>query len=179
MTAEESSSRETPASPSGGGDGRLSVLQQLKNRHEEIKQNDYIDLPVPRWSDPEILVRYQAVDHGVIRKGGQEVDKAPARRKPDTEVNANCDVLARACVRVFARIDGEEFSLKPGEPRGDFTKFDRDLAENLGLDPDQSSARQVIRKLFFTDGDILSHAQKVAEFSGYREQEADEGLSGE
>lgn len=165
--------------PEVAGTGRLSVLGQLKERHEEIKEQDVLDLAVPRWSDPEIVVRYKAIDHSAIRAGGVAYDKAPAKRKAEAEVNANCDVLAKACVAVFARLDGQEYSLRPDDPKGEYTKFDADLGANLGLDRDDCTARQVIKALFFTDGDILGHAQKVAEFSGYREQEADEGLSGE
>lgn len=162
----------------GGDDDRLSVLGQLKARREQIKQGATIDFPVERWDDPEIFVRFKPVEHGVIRSGGTRVEGAQQKDKARVEVEVNCDVLIRGCVGVFARIGGKEYSLKPGEPRGEWTKFDADLAENLGLSED-ATAREVVKALYIFDGDIMSTAAKVAEFSGYRDKMADEEVSGE
>jgi hypothetical protein len=157
---------------------RLSVLGHLKERREQIKQSATTDLPVERWTDPEIFVRFKPVDHGIIRAGGNRVESAQPKDKARIEVEVNSDVLIRGCVGVFARINGKEYSLRPGDPRGDWTKFDADLAENLGLNED-STAREVVKALYIFDGDIMSTAAKVAEFSGYRDKIADEEVSGE
>jgi len=97
-------------------------------------------------------------------------------------VEGNADILIRGCVGVVAIVDGKEYSLRPGDENGEPTKFDQDLAENLGVEGiggRPPTARQVVRSLFLTDGDILSAASEVIRFSGYREAEADSTILGE
>lgn len=160
------------------GTGRLSFLGNLAERREEIIQGEQLVLPVPRWEDPEVLVKYKPIDHGHIRAAQTRVEKAPKAKKFQVEVEGNIDLLIRGCLAVVAKLDGEEYSLRPDDPEGDPTVFDSDLAENLGL-PEQATARSVVRALFITEGDILSHAKSLVEFSGYRETEADERIAGE
>lgn len=178
MPTEPSSDVATPTSASEVGPDRLSVLGQLKERREQILQTEHLDLPVPRWSDPEIVVRYKPVPHRYFAAGQKLVDKTTGKDKAKIEVQANIDVLIQGCTAVFARLDGQDYSLRPGDPKGDFTTFDPDLAENLGLG-DGATARETVMALFLVDGDIMSHAASLAKFSGYRETEADEGISGE
>lgn len=159
-------------------DSRLSILGQLKNRREEIRKGEHLDLPVPRWEDPTVIVKYTPLPHAVIRQAQDRVEKAPKQRKYETELNGNCDLLIRACDSVIARIDGQDYSLRPGDPKGEPTVFDPDLGENLGLG-ENATARDIVKALFITEGDILSHARSLVEWSGYREAEADEQLQGE
>lgn len=159
-----------------------SVLGHLRDRREQIAEEQLKVIPVPRWSNPEVFVRYRPVEHDELRKAQRLVERAKQNRSA-AEVNSNADVLIRACVAVFARLEGrdEEMSLRPGDPTGELTTFDRDLAANL-LGPEEAenaTARQVLRALFFTDGDILSHAEALVNWSGYRTRETDEQLEGE
>lgn len=159
-----------------GGEG-VSVLGNLKARREAIIENAHKDLPVPRWRDPEIFVRFRPVDHSVIRKGQVAVEKALDRDKARREVEVNSDLLIAACVGVYAVIDGVEYSLRPGDPEGELTTFDDDLAENLGLEG--STARAVVKGLYIFDGDILRTAGEVIDFSGYTRERANERVAGE
>lgn len=159
-----------------------SFLSSLKERREEVLAEQVLRLPVPRWNDPVIIVKYKPVPHGFIRAGQQRVEKASARQKSEIEVDANADILINGCVGVMAVVDGREYSLRPDDPNGDLTLFDEDLAENLGVEGvggRPPTARSVVRALFLTDGDILSAAGEIVKFSGYRETEADSDLSGE
>lgn len=157
-----------------------SILGGMAHRREEIIQASTKDLPVPRWTDPEVFVRFRPVDHGLIRKGQVAVDKATDRDKAKREVEVNSDVLVAGCVGVYALIDGTEYSLRPDDFEGEMTRFDADLAANLGLDnPETATARQVVKGLYMFDGDILSTAGAVIRFSGYVEKEATERVSGE
>jgi hypothetical protein len=166
--------------PSNASEDRRSVLGNLKARREQIFQGEVLDLPVPRWRDPQIHVQYKPVEHSTIRAGQTRMEKAPKNRRYQVEVEANCDLLIKGCVAVYARLEGDSsrYSLRPDDWEGDPTTFDPDLAENLGL-PESATARDVVRELFMTEGDILSHAQQLIEFSGYRETEADESVEGE
>lgn len=159
---------------------RLSILGNLRSRREEIAEKLHLDLRVPNWDDPAIYVRYGAIDHAYIARSRDRIEKAKSNRRGELELESNVDLLIRACVAVYAKLEGDdtEYSLREGDPEGELTAFDPDLAENLGLERD-ATAREVVRRLFFTDGDIFSHAQKVVEFSGYREAEADEAIRGE
>lgn len=158
--------------------GRLSVLSQLDKRRQAILEKEHLDLAVPRWTDPEIFVRYKPVPHEHFSRGAQRVEKATPKDKPKVELESNIDVLVQGCIGVFARIDGKDYSLRPGDPNGEWTGFDADLAENLGL-PTGAGARAVVKALFIVDGDIMSHGSSLGEFSGYKEAEADTQVAGE
>ena len=82
----------------------------------------------------------------------------------------NCDILVRACQGIYAIEDGDfttKYSLRTGDERGEWTKFDSDLAHSL-MDEGAQNAKavNVVRELYITDGDIVSAAQQVITFSG-------------
>lgn len=159
--------------------GGMSLLQSLKDRRQTIAKSQVLDLQVPRWANPEIWVSYQAVDFNVVDRARRNADKAKGDKQSDAILMANIDSLIAGCVGVYAILEDDDehrhFSLRPGDPEGDLTTFDRDLAQNLGLNS-EATARQVVRTLFFTDGDILEHAQRLGRWSGYRGETADEEL---
>lgn len=167
--------------PQGSGPGGMSLLTNLRDRRESIAQALTLDKQVPRWSDPSIWVRYIPVDFKVANKA-----RILATSKGDQAEKillANVDTLIAGCIGVYATLpgvvddDGElkQFSLRPGDPDGPPTTFDRDLAQNLGLNS-EATARQVVRTLFLTDGDILSAAADLAKFSGMAGEAADDEL---
>ena len=156
----------------------LSVLGSLKERRQQVVNETVLRLPVPRWRDPELVVVYKPVDHKYIRAAQDRVSKAPKERRYEAEVDGNADILIRGCVGVVAVVDGKDYSLKPGEPHAEPTLFDADLASNLGLD-DAATAREVVRSLFIAEGDIISAAGALTQWSGYRETEADSTILGE
>jgi hypothetical protein len=141
MSTTPSSDVDQPTVAPELGQDRLSVLGQLKERREQILQKEHLDLPVPRWKDPEILVRYKPVPHRYFAAGQNIVDKATGKDKAKIEVSANIDILLKGCTAVFARLDGQDYSLRLGDPKGDFTTFDPDLAENLGLGDNATGRR--------------------------------------
>lgn len=160
----------------------LSILGSLKERRQQVLEEQVLRLPVPRWEDPSIVVRYKPVAHTFIRTAQNRLEKANADKRSEVELEGNIDILIRGCDGVLAVLDGQEYSLRPGDENGDPTLFDKDLAENLGVEGTGGkapSARQVVRALFITEGDILSAASKLITFSGYRETEADSAIVGE
>lgn len=154
------------------------MLGSLKARRQEILNKEYLDLAVPRWTDPEIIVRYKPVDHAVIRRAQMNAENAPKKKRIETELNGNCDILIYGCVHISARIGDKTYSLNPDDPEGELTQFDSALAANLGLEQN-ATARSTVKALFLTDGDLLQHASRVVEWSGFREDESDEELEGE
>lgn len=162
-----------------------SPLLRLGQRRKEIKSSQVLPLQVPRWENPEIWVEYEPVDYKTIRAGQMAVEKAK-KGKIEAELNMNADLLIKHCIRVFAILDGKEYSLDPEAPEGEFTIFDEALGRNLGLyDGEEEegftapTARQVCRELFITDGDLTDHAVRLTRWSGLRNAEADEEFQGE
>lgn len=155
---------------------RNSILGRLRARRDEIAAAQFIDLPVPRWEDPVLKARYRPLEHEVIRKGFQTQRKA--KDKAAAEVNTNADLLIAACMGVYAEEDGKQMSLNPNGPDEEWTTFDPDLAASLGL-PENATARQVVRAVYFTDGDVIATGRRIIEFSGYQLEEGDDELLGE
>jgi hypothetical protein len=162
--------------------GSPSILSSLKERRQQVLEEQVLRLPVPRWDNPTIVVLYKPVEHSFIRLAQTRVEKANGDKKGEVEVDANADILIRGCAGVVALLDGKEYSLRPGDEDGEPTLFDKDLAENLGVEGSGGktpTARQVLRTLFITEGDIISASTELIKFSGYRETEADEAVLGE
>lgn len=155
----------------------ISALTHLRDRREAIVQEQILERRVPRWSDPEIWVRYEPVDFDIADKVRKMSERSKGRLTSQQILDANIDALIAGCIGVYATLEGDErqFSLKPGEPEGPLTTFDADLAQNFGL-PEGTTARQVVRTLFLTDGDILYHGQELSKFSGFAGEEANEQL---
>lgn len=173
---QEEQGRTEPGTIDTGG---LSILGSLKERRLEVFNAQELRLPVPRWDNPEIVVKYKPVDHKLIRKTQDKVEGIKDKdKKFQAEIDGNADLLIRGCVAVVAIVDGKEYSLRPDDPHGEPTVFDMDLAQNLGLG-DRVTAREVVKALFIAEGDIMSASQALVQFSGYRETEADSTVSGE
>lgn len=157
-------------------DTSLSQLNQLAARCAEIQNAQVLDLPVPRWTDPEIHILYRPLELEALTKAQKAVAKAKGDRS-EVVLDQNASGLIKACVGIYALIDGERYSLKQGDPNGELTVFDDDLAAALGLDPGR--ALPLCKKLFITDGDLLSHALQLTEWSGFAATKSDEEFTGE
>lgn len=135
-----------------------------------------LDLKVPRWDDrggPEIWVRYGPSDPDVAMRAAER------RAKQDSAmVLANADALVDACVGVYLKADGREFSLRPNDAEGPLTRFDADLAVALGLD-EHARAVDVVRALYLTPGDLLNAAVALGEWSASKAETVDQAVLGE
>jgi hypothetical protein len=165
-------------------ESRHTPLLSLKQRREDLKKKLYIDLPVPRWGpDLEIVVRYGPVDNNVVEKAleyRQNQFKQGGQIRAGWSILVNADVLVHSCIGIYAIIDndGIQRSLKVNEPEAPWTRFDPDLAENLGLDPIVSpSAVDACRALYQTDGDLLIAANKLFEWSGESTEKLEEDFT--
>lgn len=146
-----------------------SPLERLRAEREAMQQRLHIDLRVPRYELP-IFVRY-----GPLSQARTEaIDKRFRNKKgEDRSVLLNAAILVEACQGVFVHDeDGEPVGIDPEQPHV-WPKFDAHLAEMLGIET--ASAADVARWLYGTDGDLISTAQKVVEWSGYGDTEDDSG----
>lgn len=149
---------------------------ELKSRREKIAQELVKSFRVPRWEEPEIYCEFSIIEPSDLAKALQKREKQK-NRKDDWVSWAYCDILAPKCKRVYAVMDDNHdtiYSLRKGDPTGEPTKVDHDLARALGLDPAEVTASETFRKLFFAEGDLIDFATKVFRWSSIVNEEADE-----
>lgn len=140
-----------------------SPLASLRDRREKAREELHLDLAVPRL-EPPVYVRFAPVEQSQINRINERHRKS---KDKDKDVIINALVLTEACRGVFEVIDGESVSVNPGGRDGDWPRFDPELADLLGLNPDETKAVDVVRGLYLTDGDIIATASRLAEWSGY------------
>jgi hypothetical protein len=156
------------------GDAAPSVtpLLSLKDRRNQIVNELYVDLQVPRWESPEIYVRFKPVS---ATKLNTSIEYRRKSKTADWSFLANADVLVDSCIGIYAVMEGnvdEKLSLRPDDPQGSWTKFDSDLAKALGLDVNR--AVDTCIGLYLTEGDLIETANKLFKWSGIANEEADE-----
>jgi hypothetical protein len=168
---------------------KASPLLSLRERRDEITKNLHLDVRVPRWGDvddgPQIWIRFEPANPSEFSDRIEKAQKNTNKPK-DWMIRENANVLVKACVGVFA-LQGEEpaddevdarerLSLREGDPYGDWTKFDPDLAESLGLAPN-CGAIAVCRALFLTEADLTGAANKLLRWSGMSLGRTDEDFT--
>jgi hypothetical protein len=152
---------DSPTSPSP-----LDEVQgTLAKRRAKIVEDLFVDLDVPHYDDPPVTMRFQPVEHAVIKAALQKAEKGPKAERAEAEVRAHADLLVKACVGISS-----------GDTSWDGFG-DKDLAAEL--DVTEARAIAVCRALYVTEGDLISHANAVIRFSGYKETEIEGDLSGE
>ena len=158
--------------PRGGSvPAQLSPLASLRARREEIVNDMYIDIKVARWENPEIYVRFRPASATKLSNSLERRRKAGGS---DWAMLANADMIIDSCVGVYAVLDHDsenKYSLRPGDPNGEWTKFDGDLAEALGVSERRATA--VVQALFLTEGDLIEVANKLFTWSNIAGDEAD------
>jgi len=169
-------------------EAKSSPMTSLRDRKKQILESLHIDLAVPRWSDPELFIRYTPVALKEVEKAGKAVERAKAGDKSEASINANMDVLIRCHVGIYAVISGEKYCLDPDDPErwvpfdpdasnAEWTRIDETLAKALGVEDER--ARAVCRELFNTELDIVAQASRLVEWSGAYDDEARERFEGE
>lgn len=172
----------------------MSPLGSLKKRRAQIADKLFLELKVPRWDTPdadgergpEIWVRYRPAAPSGAAKKAEQFNRMGGKKPDDWAVQLNAQVLVQCCEAVYAvqgdaPEEGEEdarpkISLREGDPYGTLTKFDPDLADALGIE--NANAQAVVRKLYFTEGDLIAAANKLMEWSGVANDEAEDGFLG-
>lgn len=149
-----------------------SPLAALRQRIQQARQQRVLDLPVPGLE--RVVVRYGEVP-------APELARIYRKRKKDTweeqSLLAACDVLAVACMGIYERADDGELvadgDLLASQPDGSPVTFATLRLAETGRAVDE------VRALYVTDGDVLTAADRVTEFSGYTNPNDQKALLGE
>jgi len=151
-------------------------LLSLKKRREQIVNDLFIDIKVPRWDSPELYIRFRPVSATKLSKTIQKYqDKARKDTNTDWSFLANAEMLYDACIGVYAVVDGDrdnKLSLRPNDPNGTWTRFDETMADALGLEANR--ATDVVVGTFFAEGDLIDTANRLFRWSNIANGEADE-----
>lgn len=156
-----------------------SQLERIRARRKDIVAELHLDLKVPRWDDegdfPPVYVRYRPIDIGRLNA---IADRAKDDKDSDATMTAEAALLVEVCLGVYMLVDGKAVSFDPeGDPQ-DWPKPGPRLAAVLGVDADLGSP-EVLRKLYFTDGDLVESSRALAIWSQRKAVEADKQLAGE
>jgi hypothetical protein len=167
---------------------RITPRLALAAQRQEILSTLHLDLKVPRWSDPEIYVRYRPIEAGQVEKSMRRRAAGAEDQQNDASLLFHADVLISACLGVFAVLDGDlkkKYSLGlgddglpsdwPSDDPADWTRFDRDLAEALGLEEWKwGQATNIVRALYLTDGDLIDASTELSAWSTRKNETAAE-----
>ena len=154
-----------------------SPIFNLEKRREEMESSLFLTLRIPRWSEPEIHVKYKPFKSDEVQSALETAEKSQ-----EATVRSSAMILVDCCVEVYATMadhPGKKFSLRRGEqvplPMTAETgvRFDPILAEALGLPPHLREAVAVVRKLYQTDGDVIDASFRVAEWSAQASETVD------
>jgi hypothetical protein len=174
---DQTSSENVPAAPS-------SALARLRARRQQPLTQLHIDLAIPRY-DPPIYVRYKPIAQTRLEEIGKRAEKSKER---DATAIGNATVLAESCVGIF-ELDHDQLdedgnptpvSIDPDNPSTDpekWHKFDKDLVTLFALDAAPRAA-EIVRQMYFTDGDVAASVVKLGEFSGYSETDLERAYTG-
>lgn len=150
-----------------------SALSSLRARREAAVKKLHLDLAVPRL-DPPVYVRFRPIGQAEIN--GINARHAKSKAK-DVDVVINAVSLATACLGVFDEVEGQLRSIDPSGDADDAPTFDERLAALLEL-PEGSTAVDVVRGLYLTDGDIIATGARLAQWSGYAWQDIERESEG-
>jgi hypothetical protein len=161
----------------GGESASVPVIEAtpliaLRQRRQELIDEMYMDLRVPRWDNPEVYVRFKPVSASRLNTA---IERRRKQKAENWSILANADMLVDACVGVYASFDGgqTQYSLRLDDAEGSWTKFDHDLAAALGLEDAKSQAETCLG-LYLTEGDLIDAANRLFKWSGIVVDEADE-----
>jgi hypothetical protein len=137
----------------------VTGLARLAEARKAALETLHLDMQVPRL-DPPVFVRVRPISASEI---AAITKRFRGNKTPDAAVMHNAALLAEVCLGVF----GVDEHGQPVEDPQDWPRFDEQLAEILGMDG-ASTAVDVVRGLYLTDGDVASAADRVVEWSGFR-----------
>lgn len=165
----------TQGDPQGNGaeGARATLLNQLRGKREELKEDHYLDLDIPGY-DGMLVGRFRPFPIEKSEKKMREFQKLAG--KAPMLLKAACDTLIDACEQLMIRKEAGTEPV-PIDPDVDPPiAFDSRAAELFGF-PAQT-ARQVVIGLFPTEQSIVALNVEVSRWMQTLQRDTDEELLG-
>lgn len=164
---QEDEGAEVEASSSNGKVDVSTIMDELRQRREEIGEDTitFLDLPgLEGKSGARLVGKYRRMSYSELEKIGRRVEKS---KHPQKTLMAQVDTIASALVEMCLRLpDGTIKPLAeiiPGRDPDLPVLYDNSLGEFLGFDPD-GSARKAVLATFNNDLAIPGHHNDLAEW---------------
>jgi hypothetical protein len=156
-----------------------SVLDKLREKRNEIAEGRTVELAIPGYGDT-LVARYRAIPYREVTKARKKNAKRSGS-DPDAELRFGTSMLARACDAMLVRPDEDgglvELQTTVPEFGDEPVRYDKRLAEAVGMDPAMAnSASAVIRFVFGADDStwaLMRHAEAYEEWLASNETDAD------
>jgi hypothetical protein len=174
--AAESAVLAAPVTPEKEAEAPLSTpLRSIRERRENLVDGLYLDHQIPRWHDPELFVRLNPV---VTKRLNARVKAREVQGKKDDKIDwqllANCDLLVDCCAGIYAVWPDNPDVKASLDGKDEWSLFDQRTAVALGVENEAQWPEQLVRKVFFTDGDIITAANALINWSNAGAAKADE-----
>lgn len=152
-----------------------SSMGSLRDRLRQAKE----ERRLPKWvlapdeGTPGILVEYRPIDWEELEAIRKANGKGKGRKADTAALLTACDILIRCCLGIYTAHDDdpdERDEWRPLTTDEPTTYGSPELSAFLS-DPTRGvevrTARQAVRGLYATDGDVMAAADEVVKFSGY------------
>jgi hypothetical protein len=159
-----------------------SRLASLRTKRAETLAALHIDLYVPRYSQPELVVRYGPLDPDLLNAAMERRKKRKTSTPGGSEewlTLAYADALIDSCRGVYGEMDGQRFSLLSDLNDDPHTcGFDADLGKLIAADDEVPPTRavDVVKMLYFTKSEIIGALTRLSEWSGVEMPDAEEAF---
>jgi hypothetical protein len=170
-----------------------SVLDRLRARREEVRQQRVLDLAIPGYQD-ELVARYHPVPFKVFEDDDRKRRKT-GKRDPGLLVAAIDQVIA-CCEMILVKDPGHEDCVTDNDGNmteyrpidtdaasvGAPVKWEARLAKLIGIPDDETQAGKaglVVQRVFCNDTAIIHHASMLGVWLRDTTKEVDENLLGE
>lgn len=162
---------------------KANLLSALRRNYTEIGATKTVDIDLPGFTSPALVVRYQWVSSSDLARGADRL----RRIKPEAKRNlyAAADTLAMCCDEIFVRTEDDDELVPLAQLLdGDDTpvRFDGRLADALGVPAPEGSEhvgrRMVIAAFKRNDHALPRQAAALSKWLTDTSREVDEDLLG-
>jgi len=170
---EAEATQESNGAPGLASEETESLIGQLREQRKKIGSKKHVDLPVPGYEMPELVVRYKRLDWDEVKKIAQTAEES---RHPQAELMGQIDLIIRSTDQILIRHDGKVAPLSSAFPEigEEPVGWDKRLLQALAPELEVKTARGVVRAIFSNDLAITDLHLDLWRWMKASNQEADE-----
>lgn len=164
--------------------GKPSWMEELRRKRDERVSVEVLKMGMPTWGEDDkydMVVEFGVVDREVLERFQRDA-RSQARKSKTGASDIDMAFLATAVRAIYLRSPETDSLVKLEKPEGVPVKFDKRLAEMLGLDPtaEGKDHRTILNYLVKNNGVALGTlANKVATWMGDTSRMVDGEVLGE